>query len=82
MNPFQAMSKFKQFSQNPAGTLTDDFIQNQYDQMRRQNPQKFEQVKQMLSGKSGNQLLEMANNMAAERGTTLNEIAAQFGMKM
>lgn len=82
MNPFQAMGKFQQFAQNPMGTLTDQFIQSQYAQMRAQNPQRFQQVQQMLSGKDRNQLLEMAGNMAGERGTTLKDFAAQYGVSV
>lgn len=76
------MQKFRQFKANPMGVLTDTFIQNQYAQMERQNPQKFRQIRQMLSGKSGDQLLEIANNIAADRGMNLSDVAAQYGVNM
>ena len=36
----------------------------------------------MLSGKSQSEMLEMANNMAAERGKSLAEIASEYGVKL
>ena len=36
----------------------------------------------MLSGKNGNQLLEIANNIAADRGMNLSDVAAQYGVKI
>lgn len=42
----------------------------------------FQQVQQMVSGKSDEQLKEMAQNIAKERGIDLNQFASQFGIKM
>jgi hypothetical protein len=45
------------------------------------NPQ-VRQVMQMMHGKSPDQLRQMANNMAAERGTTVEDIARQLGIQI
>jgi hypothetical protein len=37
---------------------------------------------QMLQGKTEAQQREMAENMARERGIDLNQLAAQFGIKL
>lgn len=36
----------------------------------------------MLSGKTPNELLEMANNMATERGMSLADVAGEFGIRL
>lgn len=43
------------------------------------NP-RIAQYMQLISGKSGNQLQQMAQNMAQERGININELARQLGM--
>jgi transposase-like protein len=45
------------------------------------NPQ-VRQVMQMMNGKTPEQLRQMANNMAAERGTTVEDIARQLGIQI
>lgn len=50
--------------------------------MERQNPQKFNQIKQMVNGKNDVQLKEMAENIAKERGIDLNQFASQFNIKL
>ena len=50
--------------------------------MRNQNPQKFNQIQQMINGKNDNQLKEIANNLAKERGIDLNQFASNFGIKL
>lgn len=42
----------------------------------------FQKVQQMMNGKSENELKEMAQNIAKERGIDLNKFASQFGMKI
>ena len=37
---------------------------------------------QMMHGKSPEQLRQIANNMAAERGTTVEDIARQLGIQV
>ena len=49
--------------------------------MAMNNPQ-VRQVMQMMHGKSPEQLRQMANNMAAERGTTVEDIARQLGIQI
>lgn len=47
--------------------------------MAEQNPQ-MRQFMQMISGKSPAQLRQMAENMAKERGVSLNDVARQLGI--
>ena len=42
----------------------------------------FNQVQEMIKGKSEPQLKEMAQNIAKERGINLNDFASQFGIKI
>lgn len=44
------------------------------------NPQ-IAQFMQMINGKSGQQLQQMAENMAKDRGIDIDELARQLGMK-
>lgn len=48
-------------------------------QMAQNNPQ-VRQVMQMMQGKSPAELRQMADNIAAERGTTVEDVARQFGI--
>ena len=58
-------------------------MQNQmFQQMQRQNPELYNKVQQMTNGKNENQLKELANNIAKERGIDLNNFASQFGIKL
>ncbi len=50
--------------------------------MQRQDPQKFNQIRQMLEGKNDAQLKEIAENIAKERGIDLNQFASQFGINL
>ena len=50
--------------------------------MQNQNPQLFNKVQEMMRGKNENQIKEMANNIAKERGIDLNQFASQFGIKL
>lgn len=50
--------------------------------MQQSNPQKFNQIQQMLSGKSETQQKEMFMNLAKERGIDINKFANQFGIKL
>ena len=78
MNPFQAMQQFQNLAKNPMNAL----LQNQLEQMKAQNPQAYQQVQQMTSGKSEAQLKEMAENIAKERGIDLKNFASNFGIKI
>ena len=66
-NPFQMM-------QNPNQLLLE--------RMKNQNSILFQKVQEMTSGKNENQLKELANNIAKERGIDLNNFASQFGIKL
>lgn len=48
-------------------------------QMAQNNPQ-VRQVMQMMQGKSPAELCQMADNIAAERGTTVEDVARQLGI--
>lgn len=48
-------------------------------QMAQNNPQ-VRQVMQMMNGKSPEELRKMADNIAAERGTTVEDVARQLGI--
>lgn len=48
-------------------------------QLSRANPQ-VAQAMQMLQGRSPQQLRQMAENMAKERGVSLNDIARNLGL--
>lgn len=48
-------------------------------QMAGQNPQ-MRQFMQMVNGKSPAQLRQMAENVAKERGVSLNDVARQLGI--
>lgn len=50
-------------------------------QMAKSNPQ-VNQVMQMMNGKSPAQLRTMAENIAKERGTTVENVAQQLGISM
>jgi len=49
--------------------------------MQRQNPQRFNQIKQIVEGKNDSQLKEMAQNIAKERGVDLDQFASQFNIR-
>ena len=66
-NPFQMMK-------NPNQLVLE--------QMKNQNPKLFQKVQEMTRGKNENQLKELANNIAKERGIDLNNFASQFGIKL
>ena len=74
INPFQAMKTV----QNPIGMIQQQMMMK----FQKQNPQMFQQVQQMVNGKSEQQLKEMAQNIAKERGIDLNQFASNFGIKL
>lgn len=59
-------------SGNPLGMLQ---------QLAGQNPQ-VAQAMRMMQGKSPQQLQQMAQNMANERGISLNDVARQLGINI
>lgn len=50
-------------------------------QMAKRNPQ-VNQVMQMMKGKNPAQLKSMAENIAKERGTTIEDVAQQLGISL
>lgn len=50
-------------------------------QMAMQDP-RIAQAQQMMQGKSPQQLRQMAENMARERGTTVQDIAQRLGIRI
>lgn len=50
--------------------------------MQRQNPELFRKVQEMTNGKNNDELKEMANNIAKERGINLSQFANQLGIKI
>ena len=71
-NPMMQMMGLLRSGKNPNAILQT---------MAMNNPQ-VRQVMQMMHGKSPDQLRQTANNMAAERGTTVEDIARQLGIQI
>lgn len=71
-NPMAQMMGMMQGAKNP---------QQMLNMMLQQNPQ-AKQMMQTLQGKSPAQLRTMAENIAKERGTTLEAMAQQMGIPM
>ena len=69
MNPLMMMIQMAQRGRNPLGALQQMGAGTQLQQMQ-----------QMLAGKNYNQLLQMADNAARERGTTVEQMAQQLGL--
>lgn len=69
-NPLMAMMQMAKSGGNPMQMLQ---------QMAGRDPQ-IRQVMQMMNGKNPQELRQMANNMARERGTTVEDVARQLGL--
>lgn len=69
-NPAMQMLDAMRRGQNPKQVLMG---------MARSNPQ-INQVMQMMQGKSPDQLRQIAVNMAAERGTSIEAVAQRLGL--
>lgn len=69
-NPAMQIVSMLQSGKNPGQILA---------ALSRNNPQ-VNQVMKMMQGKSPQQLQQMAQNMAAERGTTVEDVAKQLGI--
>lgn len=70
INPMMQMVGMLRNGKNPQQFLL---------QMAQNNPQ-VRQVMQMMQGKSAEELRRMADNIAAERGTTVEDVARQLGI--
>ena len=71
-DPMAQMMSLLRAGQNPNAILA---------MMAQSNPQ-VRQVMQMFNGKTPQQLQLMARNMAAERGTSIEDIARQLGIQL
>lgn len=71
-NPMMAIMQAAMGGMRPA-----QFLQ----QMATQNPM-ASQAMNLIQGKTPEQLHEIANNMAKQRGTTVEEIARQYGIPL
>lgn len=71
-DPMTQMMSLLRAGQNPNAIL----------RMLAQNNPQVRQVMQMFNGKSPQQLQMMAQNMAAERGTSIEDIARQLGIQI
>lgn len=69
-NPMMAMINAMRKGGNPMALVQ---------RMAAQNPQ-MRQFMQMINGKSPEQLRQMAENVAKERGVSLNDVARQLGI--
>lgn len=69
MNPIFQMIRLARGGQNPLSML----------QGMMGNPQ-AQELQRMIQGKNYNQLLQMADNAARERGTTVERMAQQLGI--
>ena len=69
-NPMMAMIQMAMSGMRPAQFLR---------QMAAQNPMAA-QAMNLIQGKTPEQLREIAENMAKQRGTTVEEIARQYGL--
>lgn len=72
MNPFQMAMQMMQMGRNPMALLQ---------QLANQNP-RMNQGLRMVQGKSKSQLRQMAENMARERGTSLEAVAQSMGIQL
>lgn len=70
INPMQMMMQAMQGGQAPMQFLA---------QASGQNPI-FQQMQQITQGKNPQELMQIAENMAKERGTTLQTLAQQMGI--
>ena len=70
-NPMQMISSMMRGGGNPQQILQ---------QLMQQDP-RVGQAMQMIQGKSPQELRQMAENLAKERGVDLNALMQQFGMR-
>lgn len=71
VNPMQILMQAVQNRQDPMQMLNS---------LAQQNPQ-ARQVMQIVQGKSPEQLRQTVENMARERGTTVEDLARRMGLK-
>ena len=66
---------------NPQQVLTQQ-LQNRMNAMMKQNPQAFQKMQEMTSGKNESDMKQTCFNLAKERGIDLKQFAGQFGIKL
>lgn len=71
-NPVTQMMQLLQAGKNPRAILN----------VLAQSDPQVNQIMQMMNGKTPEQLRQIANNMAAERGTTVEDVARQLGIQI
>lgn len=71
-NPMMQMVSMLKMGRNPNAIL----------QMMAQNNPQARQVMSMMNGKTPEQLRQMALNMAAESGTTIEDVVRQLGIQI
>ena len=76
-NPFQAMRAFS----NPSQFLNQQ-LQTRMNQMMKQNPQAFQKMQEMTSGKSDSEMKQTAMNLAKQQGIDLKSFASNFGINL
>ena len=77
MNPFQAIQALG----NPSRFMNQQ-LQSRMNEMMKQNPQAYQKMQEMTSGKSETDLRQTALNLAKERGVDLQSFARQFGINI
>ena len=76
-NPFQAMQAFS----NPSRFLNQQ-LQERMNQMMKQNPQAYQKMQEMTSGKTEADMKQTAINLAKQQGVDLKSFASNFGIKL
>lgn len=66
---------------NPNQFLTTQ-LQNRMNDMMKQNPQAYQKMQEMISGKNEADIKQTAMNLARERGIDLKQFAGQFGIRL
>ena len=57
-------------------------LQSRMSLMMKQNPQAFQKIQEMTSGKNETDLKQTALNLAKEQGIDISSFAKQFGIKL
>jgi len=57
-------------------------LQNRMNQMKQQNPQAFQKMQEMTSGKSESEMKQTCMNLAQQQGIDLKSFASKFGINI
>ena len=77
INPFQAMQALS----NPQQFLGQQ-LQGRMQQMMKQNPQAYQKMQEMTSGKTEADMKQTAINLAKQQGVNLRSFASTFGINL